>query len=348
MTRRSSTATRRGAVAAAVVALALVAGAAVGFGLQHTRDRTRTAEASASAELAARVLEEDTAARGAAADRVGRELGEAARGEARDALAAAVEQAAGRLEATGGEVADEAVRDALAQVLQRARDVLGSTATVSAADAGSVAELRALAAEVAAAVAVLDAAHDEWVAEREARRAREERATAAPRAPVDGGGRDRCETTYDGPPFYTSPPTRGGDGSNGGLPESMLQATSWGVDPLGTRYWLRTEATQALERLNVAFRAEFGDDLDLDLTYRDFATQVAMREALGSVAAVPGTSKHGTGYALDVPELPCEYGWDTPKRAWLIEHGPSYGWVQPSWALRNGSNPEYWHYEYVG
>lgn len=216
----------------------------------------------------------------------------------------------------------------------------------------SVAALRALAAEVVAADEVVRTAHDEWLAERKAQQEREARATQGPRAPGGGTGggptRDRCETTYDGPPFYTSPPTEGGDGSNGRLPESMLQATSWGVDPKGTRYWLRKDATQALERLNAAFRARFGHDLDLDLTYRDYETQVAMRKALGSIAAVPGTSKHGTGLALDVPELPCEYGWDTPQRAWLIANGPSYGWVQPSWALRNGSNPEYWHYEFVG
>ena len=59
-----------------------------------------------------------------------------------------------------------------------------------------------------------------------------------------------------------------------------------------------------------------------------------MRAALGSVAAEPGTSSHGTGLALDVPELPCEYGWDTPQRDWLVANGPAYGWVSPSWAGR--------------
>ena len=35
-------------------------------------------------------------------------------------------------------------------------------------------------------------------------------------------------------------------------------------------------------------------------------------------------------------------------RTWLVTHGPAYGWTSPSWAGRNGSNPEYWHFEYVG
>ena len=157
-----------------------------------------------------------------------------------------------------------------------------------------------------------------------------------------------CGTTYSGPPFYTSPATACGDGSNGKLPPEALAAISWDVDPHGTPYYLKTSAAAALERLNTAFRAAFGHNLDLDLTYRDYDTQVAMRAALGSVAATPGTSSHGTGLALDVPELPCEYGWDTPQRNWLVSNGPAYGWVSPSWAGRNGSNPEYWHFEFRG
>jgi hypothetical protein len=157
-----------------------------------------------------------------------------------------------------------------------------------------------------------------------------------------------CGTTYTGPPFYTSPATAGGDGSNGKLPPEALTAISWDVDPHGTPYYLKTAAAAALERLNAAFRSAFGHNLDLDLTYRDYDTQVAMRAALGTVAATPGTSTHGTGLALDVPELPCEYGWDSPQRSWLISNGPAYGWVSPSWAGRNGSNPEYWHFEYRG
>src|SRR5690606_22910898 len=112
---------------------------------------------------------------------------------------------------------------------------------------------------------------------------------------------------------------------------------SWARDSRGTPFYLRSDAAAALERLNVAFRAALGHDLALDLTYRDHDTQVAMRAALGSVAAVPGTSSHGTGLALDVPELPCDYGWDSAARAWLVANGPAYGWVSPTWARQNGS-----------
>ncbi|GEL95288.1 hypothetical protein CCO02nite_19460 [Cellulomonas composti] len=226
------------------------------------------------------------------------------------------------------EVADDAVRAALAALVAELQTAL-------AADDPDADAIRALVVEVQTAQGTVVAAHEAWLAAA---------ASPTPRADDD----DECRTTYDGPAFYTSAPTEGGDGSNGNVPASMLAATSWGVDSQGTRYWLRTDATAALERLNKDFRAEFGHDLDLDLTYRDYATQVAMRKALGSIAAEPGTSRHGTGLALDVPEWPCEYGYDTPERDWLVNNGPDYGWVSPSWARSNGSNPEYWHYEFTG
>lgn len=255
--------------------------------------------------------------------------------DAQQALADAVAQATTTLEATDGQVADDAVRQALADVLTAAQQPGTSVRAVQA----QVARLQQAEADVVAA-------HAAWQEQQSA-------AQAAPTAPTGAGSATSgtggsCTTTYTGPPFYTSAPTDGGDGSNGRLPASMLAAISWDVDPHGTPYYLRTAAAAALERLDAAFLARFGHHLDLDLTYRDYDTQVAMREALGSVAAVPGTSSHGTGLALDVPELPCEYGWGTAQRDWLVANGPSYGWVSPSWARQNGSNPEYWHFEYVG
>ncbi|WP_235522209.1 D-alanyl-D-alanine carboxypeptidase family protein [Cellulomonas sp. Root137] len=267
----------------------------------------------------------------------------AVRTDASAALAVAAEHARATLTTSDGKIGDDALRQALAGELAAADTALAATGE-------SATSLRALAARLAASDAVVVAAHDTWVQEQAAAAAA---AAARPTVPKATPGKPAtstpsCGTTYSGPPFYTSPATAGGDGSNGKLPPEALSAISWDVDPHGTPYYLKNSAAAALERLNTAFRAAFGHNLDLDLTYRDYDTQVAMRAALGSVAATPGTSTHGTGLALDVPELPCEYGWDTPQRSWLVSNGPSYGWVSPSWAGRNGSNPEYWHFEYRG
>lgn len=264
--------------------------------------------------------------------------------DARAGLQAGADGARATFDATAGQVADDAVRQALAAQLSAADATLAAPAGHSAAD------LRALTSALAGGNAAVVAAHDAWnqqqaadaaAAAAKAVKPTTPKAAAPPRAPS-------CETTYNGPPFYTSPPTAGGDGSNGKLPPSALTAISWATDPHGTPYYLRSVAAAALERLNTAFRAEFGHNLGLDLTYRDYDTQLAMRAALGTVAATPGTSTHGTGLALDVPELPCEYGWDTAQRSWLVSKGPSFGWRAPGWAQRTGSNPEYWHFEYVG
>ncbi|WP_426594205.1 M15 family metallopeptidase [Cellulomonas sp. McL0617] len=279
---------------------------------------------------------------------------------ARADLQQASDTASATLVATDGQVGDDAVRQALVAQVTAADAALGAVpaapsdntpASSPGTTSYGAADLRTFTAALAAANAAVLTAHDAWSQQQVAASAAAKAAKAATPKPPKVAAPTKapsCGTTYTGPPFYTSPPTVGGDGSNGKLPPSALTAISWTKDPHGTPYYLRSDAAAALERLDVAFRSAFGHNLGLDLTYRDYDTQVAMRAALGTVAAVPGTSTHGTGLALDVPELPCEYGWDTPQRTWLVTHGPTYGWTSPAWAHQNGSNPEYWHFDYVG
>lgn len=341
---------RRVAVAA-VTAASLALGAGVGVQAWSSAERRaaqdqRDAARDRVADVVA-LVHDEAAARAALTTSSDAAGAHALLTGARATLDAVLAQARATLDASSGQVGDDAPRVALAAQLDAAQ---------AAAPTASPAVARELAAAVTAAEQAVQAA----VAGEQARVAAEQaaaRAAAAasarartPAQPSAPGAstRDRCATTYGGPAFYTSVPGEGGDGSNGRLPASALTAVSWMRDSRGTPFYLRADATAALERLNTAFRAAHGHDLALDLTYRDYDTQVAMRAALGSVAAVPGTSSHGTGLALDVPELPCTYGWDSPARAWLVAHGPAYGWVSPTWARQNGSNPEYWHYEYRG
>jgi hypothetical protein len=327
-------------VTVAVVALALVVGAGTSWAVSAHGERVaaqQAAEERVGAALDAAMAEDDAA----------RDLSGRAAGADVDALLVAARtdletaSAAGRsaLDASAGKVADDAVRAQLAAALDAADAALSGAPAAAHADA--------LTAAVTTATAQVVAAQQDWEAQQAAAAA----AAAAARAGSGSGsaaGGISCATTYQGPVFYTSAPTPDGDGSNGRIPASAMAAVSWTVDSQGSQFWLRADATAALERLNAAFTAQFGHGLDLDLAYRDYATQVAMRDALGSIAAKPGTSRHGTGTAIDVPELPCSYGWNTPQRTWLVTHGPSYGWASPSWSRENGSNPEYWHYEFTG
>ncbi|MFE9234570.1 M15 family metallopeptidase [Cellulosimicrobium funkei] len=131
-------------------------------------------------------------------------------------------------------------------------------------------------------------------------------------------------------------------GRNGRLDPSTLCGIAWSPGVL-----LRCDAARALERLNVAYTRQFGRPLAVDYGYRTYATQVYLRMTLGTVAAVPGTSNHGWGLAIDTPEG-AGHGFGSPSYAWLRANAPTYGWVAPRWAWADGSNPEYWHFEYTG
>ena len=149
------------------------------------------------------------------------------------------------------------------------------------------------------------------------------------------------------PVWVTSIPTADGDGSNGHMPASAMCLIGWGTDEIGSPQYLRCDAAGALTRLNDAFRAQFGESLAMDLTYRSYEEQVAIRAVFGGVAAEPGTSNHGLGLALDVQEWPDVYGFDTPRYAWLVANGPTFGWSAPASVRADAAYPEYWHFEYA-
>jgi hypothetical protein len=127
-------------------------------------------------------------------------------------------------------------------------------------------------------------------------------------------------------------------GSNGQLDEARLQTLSW------TDGSLQPAAASALEQLNVAYRTAFGQDITVTDTYRTLAGQHACTRAKGSLCAVPGTSNHGLGVAVDLGGGIERFG--TPQHEWMVTNGPAYGWVLPEWAQQGGSKPEPWHWEY--
>ncbi|WP_255352613.1 M15 family metallopeptidase [Dermacoccus sp. PE3] len=73
-------------------------------------------------------------------------------------------------------------------------------------------------------------------------------------------------------------------------------------------------------------------------------------------AARPGTSNHGMGVAIDLETrsssamsgTPYRSGFGGPYDTWITAHGKEYGWDRPAYLDRNGSNPESWHYNFIG
>lgn len=76
-----------------------------------------------------------------------------------------------------------------------------------------------------------------------------------------------------------------------------------------------------------------------DSSYRPYDRQVYWRSywcGLGKCynAAVPGTSNHGLGRAVDIPKA-----WE---QAWMREHGAKYGWAKTE------APDEPWHWTFIG
>ncbi|MFF1528333.1 M15 family metallopeptidase [Cellulomonas sp. NPDC058312] len=283
-------------------------------------------------------------------------------------LVAAVAVAGVQLHA-GRERAAEAERTAVALGLQaelaaqedafltdRGRAALLDASLRSSDTARAAREQAAAEAAAAQAAAEAEAARvaEEQAAAEAAAQAQAARDAAAKPGSSGTAGAPGIAGYRDGRPvdaagnvlWVTSVPTAGGDGSNGHLPMSAMCQIPWGTDQLGFAQYLRCDAADALTALNDAFTAAFGAPLDLDLTYRSYDDQVAMKAAFGGLAAAPGTSSHGLGTALDVQEWPGTYGFGTARYDWLVANGPTYGWYAPARVRQGQPYAEYWHFEY--
>jgi zinc D-Ala-D-Ala carboxypeptidase len=259
----------------------------------------------------------------------------------RDARRTAAQQAATLAERT-------AAASLAAQVADADADVAAAQARAARQDASDRVRAGIAAAQAAAEAAAAEAAR---LAEEQA--AAEAEAASAAASTGTSTGSSGIAGWVDGRPvdadgnilWVTSVPTADGDGSNGNMPASAMCRIEWGTDQLGFAQYLRCDAADALTALNEAFTARFGSSIDLDLTYRSYADQVAMKAAFGGLAATPGTSSHGTGTALDVQEW-ATYAFGSERYTWLVENGPTYGWYAPARVREGQPYAEYWHFEY--
>jgi len=107
---------------------------------------------------------------------------------------------------------------------------------------------------------------------------------------------------------------------------------------------VRCDAAEALARMNAAYRVAFGRDLTISGSYRTLDEQISTRAAKGTMAAVPGTSNHGWGLAIDLDQL---NGYRSAQYAWLKANAMTYGWHHPTYMDEGGRGPhEPWHWEF--
>ncbi|NDB83048.1 MAG: hypothetical protein EB127_09970, partial [Alphaproteobacteria bacterium] len=103
-------------------------------------------------------------------------------------------------------------------------------------------------------------------------------------------------------------------GANGKLDPSKLTTVQGG-------YQLRNDAAQAFQSASASAK-KTGVSLALSSAYRSYEKQAALyanRANNPYPVAAPGTSNHGYGIAIDVPE-------GTPGHRWMIANGRQFGW----------------------
>jgi hypothetical protein len=127
--------------------------------------------------------------------------------------------------------------------------------------------------------------------------------------------------------------------ANGRIPADVLCPLEFAPG-----HMLRCDAAERLAALSDEFEQEFGYPIPLTDSYRPLAVQVAVKGTKPHLAAIPGTSNHGWGLAIDLDDPIA--GGSSPEYVWLRLHAPDYGWDNPSWAQLGGTKPEPWHFEF--
>ena len=139
----------------------------------------------------------------------------------------------------------------------------------------------------------------------------------------------------------------------GGCASSDVSAHANGQIPLAALcplqtapgHLLRADAARSFDAMSRAYAQAFGTPLCVTDSYRSLAEQIAVRASKPALAAVPGTSRHGLGRAVDLCGGVERFG--TPQHAWVVQRAPLFGWFHPSWADEGGSKPEPWHFEFA-
>ena len=109
---------------------------------------------------------------------------------------------------------------------------------------------------------------------------------------------------------------------------------------------LRGDAAAAFNRMSKHHAATVGSPLCVTDSYRSYSEQVAVYQDKPSLAAVPGTSEHGWGKAVDFCGGIENSG--SSAHEWMQANAGAFGWFHPDWAEPSGSRPEAWHWEFSG
>ena len=166
----------------------------------------------------------------------------------------------------------------------------------------------------------------------------DQRAPVAPPGPTGGALRTECGNTV-------YPPSYDGARQWGGYPNGLIPPSA--MCPLGVAgHVLRCDAAAAYRAMSAAFAAAFGSPICITDSYRTYSSQVRLYGQKPTLAAVPGTSNHGWGLAVDLCGGIEHYG--TAPYTWMKANAGRFGFLHPDWAEPGNGREEPWHWEYAG
>lgn len=170
------------------------------------------------------------------------------------------------------------------------------------------------------------------------------RPSLGPRAPVPAPGPSGgALKTECGNTVY--PPSYDGERAWGGYPNGLIPPSA--LCPLGVGdHRLRCDAAAAYRAMSAAYAGAFGSPLCITDSYRSYDVQVRLYGEKPALAAVPGTSNHGWGLAVDLCGGVDRYG--TAQYQWMQANAGRFGWLHPTWADPGRGREEPWHWEYAG
>lgn len=224
---------------------------------------------------------------------------------------------------------------------------VAAAAKIQKSVSAQVASLQTKATKAAAKLEAAQAAYEKEQARLAAERAAKAKAARqeAARAAAARRARELANRVNASPAECTAaagqsyPAGRWGGYSDGLIPASALCAIIGGGS-------LRPDAAVAFNKMSQAYARSFGHPLCITASYRPYSDQVRLFREEPSFAAVPGTSNHGWGLAVDLGCGVQNYG--SAQYRWMTQHAGAYGWVHPSWALHNPFEPWHWEYGHPG
>ena len=165
-----------------------------------------------------------------------------------------------------------------------------------------------------------------------------QRAPVAAPGPTGGALEVECGNTV-------YPPSYDGARAWGGYPNGLIPPSA--MCPLGPAgHALRCDAAAAYRAMSSAFAGAFGTPICITDSYRTYSSQVRLYGQKPALAAVPGTSNHGWGLAVDLCGGIERFG--TPEYLWMKANAGRFGFLHPDWAEPGNGREEPWHWEYAG